>query len=268
MNILKLQAELQRQRPWFLAKETADALDLYIYDVIGPDFWDEGVRASDLVKQIKASKSASIICHINSPGGNFFDGISIFNALKESGKPVTTVTDGIAASIASVIFTAGTTRRMGIGTMLMVHNAWGVSVGDFEDMAKMSTALKLANEQLVGIYAGCGIDPDSMRAYMMEETYFEAADAVELGLATEAAEDIKIAACAWDLEILAGIPDRFAKIQKAKAKRNVEKALRDAGFSAMEAKRRAAIAHREDDQQEDADLIALLKSNIQTLQTS
>lgn len=264
MNSQKLQAELQRPRPWFLAKETPEVLDLYIYDVIGPDMWEDGVRASDLVKTIRGSNAPSIVCHINSPGGAVFDGISIYNALKDSGKHITTVTDGIAASVASVIFCAGSTRRMGTGTMLMVHNAWGLAVGDYEDMAKMSTALNLANEQLVGIYASCGIDPEQMRDYMKAETYFEAADAVELGLATEAAEDIKIAACAWSLDILSGVPERFTKIQKAKEKRDVEKALRDAGFSASEAKRMAAIAHRED-AQEDADIAALLKSNIAIL---
>ena len=264
MNSQKLQSELQRQRPWFIAKETAENLDLYIYDVIGPNIWEDGVRASDLVKTITSSKAPSITCHINSPGGGVFEGISIHNALKDSGKRITTITDGIAASIASVIFCAGSTRRMGTGTMLMAHNAWGFAVGDYEDMAKMSTALNLANEQLIGIYSSCGIDPEQMRDYMKAETYFDAADAVELGLATEAAEDIKIAACAWNLDILSGEPERFKKIQKAKEKRNVEKALRDAGFSANEAKRMAAITHR-DDAQEDADIAAILKTNIAIL---
>lgn len=265
MNSQKLQAELQRQRPWFMAKETPESLDLYIYDVIGPDFWDEGIRASDLVKAIRESKAKSITCRINSPGGNVFDGVSIYNALKDSGKPVTTITDGIAASIASVIFAAGATRRMGIGTMLMVHKAWGGCIGNDEDMAKMGAALAKASEQMVGIYASCGVDPEVMREYMAAETYFDAGDAVELGLATEAAEDVKIAASAWDLEILTGVPERFAKIQAAKAKRDLEKTYRDDGFSASEAKRKAALAHR-DDGQEDAELIAALKSNIAILQ--
>lgn len=267
MNCQKLLSELQNPRPWFLAKDTADKLDLYIYDVIGPDFWEEGIRAAALVRTIKESKAKEIQVRINSPGGDVFDSISIYNALKNSGRPVTTVVDGIAASMASVVFTAGDVRRMGAGTMLMVHDAWGIEIGNAAAMLKKAETLGKVNEQLVTLYSARGPSPDAMREYMAKETYFQAADAVELGLATEAVEELKIAACAWDLEILAGIPERFAKIQKAKEKRDMEKALRDAGLSAREAKRQVVLAQR-DAGQDDAELIALLKSNINILTQS
>jgi ATP-dependent Clp endopeptidase proteolytic subunit ClpP len=264
MNRQKLQAELFKPREWFRAQESGDTLELFIYDVVGPEWWEDGKRTIDLVRDIAKSKAKSITVRINSPGGSVFDGMAIYNALRGKGVPVTTVVDGMAASIASVIFAAGDTRRMATGSMCMVHNAWGVCIGDFNDMAKMGETLQKVNEQLVGIYARSGTGADDWREMMAKETYMDADEATHFGLATEKADEMKMAACAWGLDILAGVPDKFTRIMKAVQKRETERVLRDGGASATEAKRLAA-GHRDDGE---AQMIAeALKRNIGILQT-
>ncbi|MBB8286990.1 Clp protease ClpP, partial [Escherichia coli] len=82
---------------------------IYIYDEIG--FW--GVTAKQFVSELNALGDITHInLHINSPGGDVFEGIAIFNALKNQGATITVYVDGVAASMASVIAMAGDTVIM------------------------------------------------------------------------------------------------------------------------------------------------------------
>src|SRR5258708_2102639 len=78
-----------------------------VYDDIGEGGWfSDGLTAKSFAAQLAGVKGALEV-HINSGGGDVFDGIAIGNAIRGHTGPVTTVTDGIAASIASVIAQAG-----------------------------------------------------------------------------------------------------------------------------------------------------------------
>src|SRR3954467_6739949 len=94
-------------RPWFTIKNEAskDAAEILIYDQIGKDWWsDEGVSAKEFANGLKAIPlDREINVHINSPGGNVWDGLAIFNQLKARQSKVVITIDGLAASIASVI---------------------------------------------------------------------------------------------------------------------------------------------------------------------
>ena len=112
----------------FMAAVTGKTLELLVYEQIGIDWWDgSGVTAATVAAAIKAAgQFDNITVRINSPGGSAFDGVAIFNLLRSQGKPITVFVDGIAASAASVIAMAGDTINIGVGAMLMIHNAmWG-----------------------------------------------------------------------------------------------------------------------------------------------
>jgi len=96
-----------------------------VYDDIGTaGFWADSLTAKDFAAQLSGVKG-SLQVNINSGGGDVFDGISIANSIKAHKGRVTTVVDGIAASIASVIAQAGQERVVQAGAMLMIHDAFG-----------------------------------------------------------------------------------------------------------------------------------------------
>jgi ATP-dependent Clp endopeptidase proteolytic subunit ClpP len=156
-----------------------------IYDEI----WDLGVNALDLAADLDGIDADRIRVEINSPGGSVFDGIAIYNALRNHPAHVTTRVDGIAASIASVIAQAGDTRIMVTGSQMMIHNAWGMTVGDRQDHTDMAGVLAQQDEVIASIYAArSGKPADEFRALMDAETWLTAERAVEAGLADEVYE--------------------------------------------------------------------------------
>lgn len=121
-----------RSNSWFRMQASADnQVEIYIYDEIG--YW--GVTARQFVNDLKALGDVTHInLHINSPGGDVFDGIAIFNALKHHGASITVHIDGLAASMASVIAMVGNPVIMPENTMMMIHKPWGFAGGDANDM--------------------------------------------------------------------------------------------------------------------------------------
>jgi len=116
---------------WYKIEAKADKAEIWIYEYIGEDFWTGGgVTAKSFQKYLAAVKASQIDLHINSPGGDVFDGITIYNLLKQHPATVTTYIYGLAASIASVIALAGDRIVMAENALYMVHNPWGVSMGD------------------------------------------------------------------------------------------------------------------------------------------
>ena len=96
-------------KKWFdIKNKTAETAEIWIYEYIGADFWSgDGITAKSFQKELSEIKAKQIDLHINSPGGDVFDGITIYNLLKQHPANVTTYIDGLAASIASVIALAG-----------------------------------------------------------------------------------------------------------------------------------------------------------------
>ncbi len=179
------------------ARAGADGADvLYIYDEIG--FF--GVTAKDVVRALSTCTADALEVHVNSPGGDVFDGIAIYNAIKEHGARVTTICDGIAASAASFIFQAGERRVMTRNAMLMIHDAWGMCVGPADDMRKFADMLDKASDNIADIYAQASgkRDADHFRAQMREEAWLNADEAIEAGLATDIQGEAQ-ASNAWDV---------------------------------------------------------------------
>lgn len=164
----------------------SSALEILLYEQIGEDFWSGGgVSAKRFTDELKAAGDVSEInLRINSPGGVVFDGLTIYNALKDHPAKVVVDIDGIAASIASVIAMAGDEIRIAESAMVMIHDAQGLALGNHKEMEAMRDLLAKWDGQIAGVYAArTGRRVDTFRKLMDAETWFTAAEAKENGLA-------------------------------------------------------------------------------------
>lgn len=164
----------------FSFRAAADGVtEILIYDEIG--YW--GVTAKDFVMALAQVGDGPINVRINSPGGDVFDGMAIYNALKARTAPVTVTIDGLAASAASYIAMAGSEIVMGELSMLMIHNAWGLVIGNRHDMLDSAATMEKIDGLLAGVYAArCGMTPAECAALMDAETWFTAQEAIDAKL--------------------------------------------------------------------------------------
>jgi ATP-dependent protease ClpP protease subunit len=173
------------QRTWYEIKNQADAeetgTEVLIYDAVG----EYGVSARDFIRDISSIRG-TLTLRMNTEGGEVFDGLAIYSALKQRKGKVRVVIDSLAASIGSVIAMAADEVVMAKNARLMIHEAQGVAMGDASDMAKMGALLDDASDNIAGIYAErTGTESGEWRERMRAETWIGAEEAVELGLADE-----------------------------------------------------------------------------------
>lgn len=168
-------------RHWFrFDAKAGDAAAVYIYDEIS---WF-GISAQQFIDELRGVTAKTIDLHINSPGGDVFDGIAIHNALRQHPATVNVSVDGIAASIASVIAMAGERVEMAKGAMFMIHEPFAMTIGDAADHRKNAEALDKMGETIAGIYAGrAGGSADYWRGLMAKETWFTDQESVDAKLA-------------------------------------------------------------------------------------
>lgn len=161
--------------------------EILIYEPIGQDFFGSGLTARRFIADLeRLGDVKDILVRINSPGGEVFDGIAIYNALKNHPAQVHVQVDGLAASIASVIAMAGDLITMGDGAMFMIHNPFTIAIGDADDMRQTADRLDKVTESLMDAYeARTGIERDELKAMLDAETWFTAAEAIEQGFADE-----------------------------------------------------------------------------------
>lgn len=161
-----------------------DDNSISVFDVIGQDYWGEGVTAKRIAGALRAMNGADITVNINSPGGDMFEGLAIYNLLREYEGRVTVKVLGIAASAASVIAMAGDNIQIGRGAFLMIHNCWVVSMGNRHDFAALADYLEPFDNSMADIYAArSGMDENSIHKLMDAESYIGGSDAVDKGLA-------------------------------------------------------------------------------------
>jgi ATP-dependent protease ClpP protease subunit len=168
------------RRDWFSIENKADATDVFIFDAI----MEGGTSAGQFQQELNAVKSPIINLYLNSPGGLVHEGTAIYNALKQHPARVHAQVQGIAASIASVIFMAGDTREMSPGSLAMIHPAHGMVLGNAKDMRQAAEVLDTMTDSIAGIYASRSKkDVSHWRALMDAETWFNEQEAVVAGLA-------------------------------------------------------------------------------------
>lgn len=167
-------------------------------EIVDEEYEDTDVSASgfrNALKQLGDIKELNL--HINSPGGSVFQGIAIYNMLKESKAKVNVYVDGVAASIASVIAMAGDSIFMPSNSMMMIHNPYTYAVGNANELRKTADFLdKLtdASKQAYLDKAGDKLTSDKIQQIMDDETWLSAQEAVDLGLADEVLAPVQVAA--------------------------------------------------------------------------
>lgn len=176
----------------------ASSAEIYIYGDIGERWWDdESVTAASMVKDLSELQADAITVRINSIGGSVSDGVAIYNALKRHPAAVTTVVDGVAASIASLIAMAGDTVEIASNAMLMVHAPWTYAGGNAADMRATADMLDAHAQAMATSYAAkTGKSVEDVLSMWLdgEDHWFTAEQAKAEGLADAITDPLPVAA--------------------------------------------------------------------------
>lgn len=166
------------------ALEQGDAV-ITMFDVIGEDFWTGGgVTAKKVAAQLRAIGDRPVEVQINSPGGDMFEGIAIYNVLREHSQDVTVKVVGMAASAASIIAMAGDRIEVGAAAFIMIHNCWVLAIGNRHDMAETAEWLEPFDVAMADVYAArTGQAKADIQKWMDSETFMSGSVALERGFA-------------------------------------------------------------------------------------
>jgi ATP-dependent protease ClpP protease subunit len=168
-----------------LISAASDDATITMYDAIGSDGWSEGVTAKRVAAALRAIGSKDITVSLNSPGGDFFEGIAIYNLLREHPHKVTVKVVGLAASAASLIAMSGDDIQVAKTGFLMIHNAWVFAIGNRHDLRDAADTLDEFDGVMADLYAdAAGITKAKAAKMMDDETWMSGQAAVDSGFAT------------------------------------------------------------------------------------
>ena len=167
---------------WYNLKADAGKTPvLSIFDDIGA----YGVSAKSFLNDLRTVTTDEVDVEINSPGGDVFAGLAIYNGLRASGKKINVKVLGLAASAASLVAMAGDTIEMPENAFMMIHNPWGFAMGGADEMRNTADVLDKIGTGLVSTYAKrTGKTDQEITALLDAETWMTAQEAVDAGFAT------------------------------------------------------------------------------------
>lgn len=182
------QFETKALDPGFAAFEVkalaSDKPTISIFDRIGADYEGNGVTAARVAAALRSIGNKAATVEINSPGGNYFEGVAIYNLLRRHPQAIDVQILGIAASAASIIAMAGDTVAIARNAEIMIHQAQGVFFGNADDMEAAIPVLRKLDAAMVDVYAArTGKGGDELLQMMRAETYIGGRDAVAAGFA-------------------------------------------------------------------------------------
>ncbi|WP_180191334.1 head maturation protease, ClpP-related [Acinetobacter sp. YH01006] len=156
-----------------------------IYDPIGYDYWDDsGVTAKRISTALRSLDGADVVVNINSPGGDVFEGLAIYNLLREYKGHVTVRVLGVAASAASFIAMAADEIQIARAGFFMIHNAWTGLWGNRNDLRETADFLEQIDDTIADIYhVRSGLGMDELKADMDKERWINGRDAIDSGFA-------------------------------------------------------------------------------------
>lgn len=173
--------------------------EIFIYGDIGESWWADTVTAAQFVKDIAAITAQAITIRINSFGGSVPDGVAIFNAIKRHAATVTTVVDGVAMSIASLIAMAGDTVEMAENAILMVHAPWTGVAGNSATLRDTADMLdQFAAAMSTSYAAKTGKTVADMLALLTDgaDHYYTATEAKDMGFCDAITAGLPVSASA------------------------------------------------------------------------
>lgn len=196
-----------------------------VYDVIGYDWWTgEGVTAKRIASALRNMGPGPVTVNVNSPGGDMFEGLAIYNLLREHDGEVTIKVLGLAASAASIIAMAGDTVQIARAGFLMIHNCWVIAQGNRHDLREFADTMEPFDAAMADIYAArSDQDLQEVQRQMDGETWIGGSQAIEQGYADELLPSDQL-----------GKADTKAS---SSAVRRIEAALRAQGLPRSEAQR-------------------------------
>lgn len=201
-----------------------------MFDDIGEDFWSGGgVTAKKVSAQLRAIGDRPVEVQINSPGGDMFEGIAIYNVLREHPQDITVKVMGMAASAASLIAMAGDTVEIGVSSFFMIHNCWVLAMGNRHDMLAVSEWLAPFDQAMVDLYALRTTSPaEDIGKWMDAETWMSGSTAIERGFAN----------ALLPADQMTQDPETQARDRQINELRAMELTLVRAGYSRSEARAR------------------------------
>lgn len=171
---------------------------IYIYgDIVNFQVEDDEmfgcVSLTSVKSQFEKGQDAEeLVVHINSCGGDVLEGFAIHDYLVNTGKKVTTIVEGLCASIATVIFLAGSSRLLTENSRFLIHNPWTFAEGNADELAAISEQLRVEQQKMLDFYVKkTGGDAVLLQGLMDEDVLIDADEAVELNFATEIQETVE-----------------------------------------------------------------------------
>lgn len=175
---------LDRWRPEVNAAKDDAPATISILDVIGENWAGDGITVKRIQGALRAIGQQDVVVHVNSPGGNFFEGLAIYNALREHPAKVTIKILGLAASAASVIAMAGDEIQIARAGFIMIHNTWVMAAGDRHALREVADWLEPFDQVSSDIFAArTGMDLKDVAKLHDRETWIGGTDAVDQGFA-------------------------------------------------------------------------------------
>lgn len=217
---------LERWNPGIrAAADSEEERSISVYDVIGYDYWSgDGVTAKRVAGALRAMGKGPVTVNVNSPGGDLFEGLAIYNLLREHDGEVTVKVLALAASAASIIAMAGDTVQIARAGFFMVHNTWVVAMGNRNDLHEYADWLEPFDTAMADIYAAhTGEAVEAMQKLMDAETWIPGSEAVEKSFADELLPSDQV--------------EKGSGKASALAVRRIETALRASGMPKNEAMR-------------------------------
>lgn len=198
-----------------------NAAEILIYEDIG-EGWFGGMSSKTFAENLQSLGDVNQInVRINSPGGSVFDGIAIYNLLRQHEAKITTTIDGIAASIASIIFMAGDIRKSAKNGTMMVHAPWTIAAGNAEELREQAEVLEMLGDSLADTYSvRSGLGINAIKDMMAEETWLDSQQLMDNNFVSEVIEELPIAAgINFDFSSFRNCPERVINRYQEKVKK-------------------------------------------------
>lgn len=156
-----------------------------MFEPIGYDYWtDGGITAKKVTAQLRAIGDRPVEVQINSGGGDMFEGLAIYNVLREHPQTVTVKVMGMAASAASIIAMAGDEVQIGAASFVMIHNCWVIAAGNRRDFLATAAWLAPFDQAMADVYVHrTAQKPDDVAKWMDDETWMSGTTAIDRGFA-------------------------------------------------------------------------------------
>lgn len=189
-----------------------NAAEVLIYDTIGGSFWEEGITAKQFREDLKALGDVDeIVVRINSVGGSVGEGLAMYTSLKNHSAKIRVAIDGVALSMASGVAMAGDEIEMASNGLMMIHNPQTYAAGDKKSFERAIQSLEASKKALMVAYRDqTGADDETVDAWMENETWFDAQEALENKLVTSVVGEVATAACAVSIPDNLKVPGIYA----------------------------------------------------------